>query len=79
MTKSTAQAISDIMISASHQLTGTLALVEAGEAPDVVERHREALSRILFEILTGVLNPIYAEHPELKPPELEHDESDCPE
>lgn len=67
------------MMSVSHQLTGTLALVEDTEAPDVVERHREALSRILFEILTGVLNPIYAEHPDLKPPELKHDASDCPE
>lgn len=32
--------------------------------------YRDAVSRMMFDMLVRVMNPIYAVHPELKPPEL---------
>jgi hypothetical protein len=34
------------------------------------DRYREAVSRILTEMLVEVMNPLYVEHPDIKPKEL---------
>jgi len=71
MTRDTAKEISDRMVAISFQLTESLGLVEDSESAEEYERYREAVSRVLFEVLTGIMNPIYAEHPDLKPRELD--------
>jgi hypothetical protein len=35
-----------------------------------VERYRNAVARILDEMLYEILNPLFAEHPGLKPPKM---------
>lgn len=70
MTKNTAKAISDLMVSIGSQLTQSMDLVRSTESTEDVERYREAVSRILTEMLTEVMNPLYVEHPDIKPKEL---------
>ncbi len=71
MTKTTAKAISDLMISIATQLTESLGHVEDTESTEVYERYRDAVSRVLTDMLVEIMNPIYAEHPDVKPPQLD--------
>lgn len=79
MTKDTAKKLSDLMISISHQFAESLGVVEDAESAEDYERYRDAVSKVMMEMLIEIMNPLYAEHPDLKPPELKHDNSDLPE
>lgn len=68
MDKPLARSISDLMLDVTARLDTSLATVQERGSPEEFERYRDAVGRILGEILLEVLNPIYAEHPDLKPP-----------
>jgi phytoene/squalene synthetase len=70
MDKELARRISDLMLDVTARLDESVALVQERGSAEELERYRGAVARILGEMLLEVLNPIYEEHPELKPPEL---------
>jgi hypothetical protein len=62
--------VSQLMLEISRNLDQSLHLVE-DSPPDEQRRYKRAVGRILGEILCEVLNPLYAQHPSLKPPGLD--------
>lgn len=70
MTKETARNVSALMIAIGHDLNQSLRAVRAAEDAKTYERYLDVVSRVLTITLVEVMNPIYAEHPELKPKEL---------
>jgi hypothetical protein len=64
-----AKEISDLMIALSGRLDGSIAMVRKQCSPEEFAAYRRA-GRIIGEMLLEVLNPLYAEHPSLKPAEM---------
>lgn len=58
------------MLNAAGLLDESVAIVRAGgAAPEEVSRHEATVSHALMLLLTDVLNPLFAQHPDLKPKE----------
>jgi hypothetical protein len=70
MTKNTAKVLSDLMVSMGKELNESLRTVQQKESEGDFKRYREAVSKMMTTMLVEVMNPLYAEHPDLKPPEL---------
>jgi hypothetical protein len=66
-----ARRISDLMIEISGRLDTSIANVRDQCSSEEFQAYRRAVGGILGEILLEVLNPLYAEHPALKPPEMD--------
>jgi len=66
-----AQQISELMIEVSGRLDSSIITVKARCSSEEFEAYKRAVGRILGEVLLGVLNPLYAEHPSLKPPQMD--------
>jgi len=66
-----AKQVSDLMIEFSGRLDGSIATVRDQCSPEEFAAYRRAVGRIMGEMLLEVLNPLYAEHPALKPAEME--------
>lgn len=70
MTNTTAKAISELMVSMGARLNESVRLVQATEDDSEFKRYRDSVSKLMTVMLLEIMNPLYAEHPELKPPEL---------
>lgn len=69
--KTVAREVSDLMIEVSLCLDGSIVTVKEQCPVEDFETYRRAVGSVLAEMLLKVLNPLYAEHPSLKPPELD--------
>ena len=67
----TAQQVSQLMLDISEQLNQSIFLVQDRVTAEELALYRRAVGRIMGEILLEVLNPLYQEHPELKPDPLD--------
>lgn len=66
-----ARQISELMLDVSKQVDASVALIQGSCSPEEAANYRRALGRVLGEILLEILNPIYLEHPSLKPAGME--------
>jgi len=64
----TAKRVSDLMLEISGQLDESVAIVKETCPREEFESYRRTVGRILGQMLLDVLDPLYAEHPILKPP-----------
>jgi len=64
----TARQVSDLMVEFSHRLNASLVLVRDRGSRDEFHVYRDAVAKILTDMLLDVMNPLYARHPNLKPP-----------
>lgn len=62
-----ARRISDLMIEFSGRLDKSILMVKEHCPSEEFETYRRAVGHILGEMLLEVMNPLYAEHPSLKP------------
>jgi hypothetical protein len=65
-----AKEIVTVMLEAGARIDASVALVQERGTPEDLAHYRRAAGAVMAEILLGVLNPIFEQHPELKPPEL---------
>lgn len=70
MDRRTAQQISELMHRVSSWIDQSVALVEDQSPAESSGKYKLAAGRVMGEILHEVLNPLYAEHPDLKPTAL---------
>jgi hypothetical protein len=67
MDKAAARHVTSAMLDCGRLLGESVRHVEEAATPDDFLAYREIVSRLLFTMLVEVLNPMFAEHPELKP------------
>jgi hypothetical protein len=70
VTRETARQISDLMVSVGASLDKSLSMVKDTESEAAFKKYRETVSKLLTTMLLEIMNPIYAEHPDLKPEQL---------
>lgn len=70
MDRRTAQQIAELMLRVSSWIDQSTALVEDQSPGESAEKYKQAAGRVMGDILLEVLNPLYAEHPELRPTAL---------
>lgn len=70
MTKETARQVSDLMVSMGAGLDRSLGLMKEAESEADFKRYRESISKIMTVMLLEIMNPLYGEHPDLKPDQL---------
>ena len=70
MQKPTAATVSAMFLDITAQLDDSVGLVQSTSPTKEFEVCRAASGEILGTILLEILNPLYLEHPELKPPQL---------
>ena len=71
MTKQTAHDISKLMLSLGADLDKSVGRVKEAESEAEFRRYREAVSKIMATMLLEIMNPLYAEHPNLKPAQIQ--------
>lgn len=65
--KDIAEKISALMIKYSAELNDSIILVKEQCSEEEFLKYRKAAAYIMGEMLIRVMNPLYAEHPDLKP------------
>jgi hypothetical protein len=65
--KEIAGKINDLMLDYGWRIDETIALVKQYCSKEEFEAYRNAAGKVLGEMLLEVMNPIYKEHPDLKP------------
>lgn len=65
-----AQQVSDLMIEFQGRLNDSIIAVQENCSSEEFKAYRLAAGRVMGEMLLEVMNPLYARHPSLKPPEL---------
>lgn len=63
--------ISETMLQVFEQLNNSIFPVMENCSTEEFKRYRRAVGAIMAEILLQIMNPLYAKHPDLKPPEME--------
>ena len=71
MRKEVARSVSDLMVKFGAELDESVARVKRDASSAEFERYREAVSKLMFTMLVEIMNPLYAEHPDLKPEGLD--------
>ena len=69
--RETAEHLSELLLSVNGQLIGSLAMVEKTASPNEFIEYRRRVGTLVNGVFESLLEPIYAKHPELKPPDLE--------
>ena len=70
MDKATAEQVDRLARHAQGQLNDAIRAVQATSSQEEFEKFRLVVGRITGAIVVDVLQPLYAEHPDLMPPEL---------
>ncbi len=65
-----AQKISQLMLEYGKRIDESISLVKDHCSKEEFETYRKAAGKIMGDMLLEVMNPIYKEHPDLKPKEL---------
>ena len=71
MKKDVAETINRLMLDYGAKLDSSVKLVMDTSSAEEFEAYRMAVAQIMGTMLLDIMNPIYREHPDLKPPELE--------
>jgi hypothetical protein len=58
-------------LSIGASLDESLSTVQSSESDSDFRKYRESVSKIMTTMLLEIMNPLYAEHPDLKPPQLD--------
>jgi hypothetical protein len=69
--KTIASEINQLMLEYSKKIDATIAQVQSNCSNDEFEKYRKASGIVLGNVLLEIMNPIYKEHPDLKPKELD--------
>lgn len=70
MKRDVAREISTLMLETTEKLDRSVVRMRAQLPPAEFGTYGRAVGTILAEIIMEVLDPLYAEHPDLKPPEM---------
>jgi hypothetical protein len=70
MKKETAEAISKLMLDCGAKLDDSVRIVMENCSKEEFHAYRCAVGKVMGTMLTEIMNPIYREHPDLKPEKL---------
>ena len=68
--KNAAREISALMLRVQSELDESIRMVRETCDEEDFQVYREAVSKVMVEILREVLNPIYSAHPSIKPEKM---------
>jgi hypothetical protein len=63
----TAKKVSDLLFQCSSNLNESARLMQVEASDEEFRRYRRSVGAVMGELLFEVLNPLFSEHPELKP------------
>ena len=64
----TAKFVGELMLQFLLEMEKSLDVVKRTSAPDEQLRYTNAVGQVAFRVVYDVLEPLFAQHPELKPP-----------
>jgi hypothetical protein len=67
MDVATAREVSARALEVARLLDDSVAVVVASASPDDAASYKQAVGKVMAELLLEIVNPLYREHPELKP------------
>ena len=70
MNRTVAEETSRLMLRVSAKLNEQVAILKVQCPEEEFQRYRRGFGQVLGYMLTEIMNPIYAEHPDLKPEQL---------
>lgn len=68
-----ARKISDLALSIFRQLDESAAMVQKCCSPDDANSYRKSAGKVIYPIVFDLLEPLYQQHPSLKPPNWDDD------
>jgi hypothetical protein len=66
-----ARYVSDLLLDVNGRLIESIEKVEQNCSADELVLYRRRVGKLVNAVFEAILEPIYREHPDLKPPELE--------
>lgn len=75
MKKKVARSIVELVFEYGGKLNDSMLLVRESAAEEEFSRYRRAVGNVLASTFENILDPIFAEHPDLKPDQLNPDPS----
>ena len=67
-----ARYVSELFLEMNGRLNESIETVQNTCAPEEASAYRRRIGTLVNSVFEEILEPIYAEHPQLKPPELEN-------
>ena len=67
----TAKYVSELVLEIKERLSESIESVQDSCSPENFLNYRRRVGTLVYSIFEQILDPIYIQHPELKPPELE--------
>ncbi|WP_075188146.1 hypothetical protein [Teredinibacter haidensis] len=71
MKKQVATEVIDLMVEFGDRLNQSVTLVQDHCSKDELDAYRRSVGKLMGNMLLDIMNPIFDEHPELKPDQLE--------
>jgi hypothetical protein len=65
-----AKEVLEAAFESGQRLTRALGPLADGASPEEHDKYRDVISRLLVTMLLEIINPLLAEHPELRPDEM---------
>jgi hypothetical protein len=62
--------VSDLLLEFGARLDASVELVMKNCSTEEFQQYRTAVAKVMAEMLLGIMNPVYAQHPKLKPKQL---------
>ena len=66
--RNAAKQISESILSINDQLDDSIRKIQNDASQDELKAYKRGVGYVLYEIFEKILNPLYARHPDLKPP-----------
>jgi hypothetical protein len=70
MNREASEKVVELMLRHGRELDESVRIVQSAADQCEFEQYRKAIGRIMGEMLIEIMNPIFKEYPELKPPQL---------
>ena len=71
MNREVAAEVSATMLEISRKLNASLLDVRDRCTPEEFDKYRRGVGVVMSDMLCEILNPLYRQHPDLKPPEMD--------
>lgn len=71
MKREVAKEVIELMLEFGERLDKSVALVQQNAPENETTEYRRAVGSLMGDMLLNIMNPIFSEHPELKPDQLD--------
>ena len=67
----TAKRISELLLGVNDRIEESVLVAKQGCPPEEAREYARAVGRLIMNVFDGILEPLWSEHPVLRPPQMQ--------